>query len=124
MLSCSASSFAQKTTSSNKDALSQRIKPAPESVFKMFREAGMQPANHELTPAQREKVRNAFSLLPPLHQRILKEHLHSISFMDNMPNTALTSPVDTGAAQTFNITFRAGLLNENISQWATNCGLV
>ncbi|TLV00400.1 hypothetical protein [Dyadobacter luticola] len=86
----------------------------------MFRKAGMQPANHELASAQKEKVRNAFSLLPPLHQRVLKQHLQSISFMDNMPNTALTSLLDTvGEKKMFNITFRAGLLNETISEWAT-----
>ncbi|KQS34251.1 hypothetical protein [Dyadobacter sp. Leaf189] len=86
----------------------------------MFREAGMQPVKHELTPAEKEKVTKAFKLLPPLHQHILKGHLLSISFMDHMPNTALTSPVDSvGGKKMFNITFRASLLNENISQWAT-----
>lgn len=40
--------------------------------------------------------------------------------MDNMPNTALTSPVETaGAEKMFNITFRAAILNESISEWAT-----
>ncbi|MCE7065112.1 hypothetical protein [Dyadobacter sp. CY326] len=111
---------AQKSNSITKDDPSQRIKTAPESVFKIFREAGMQPVNHELTPAQKEKVHNAFALLPPLHQRILKQHLLSVSFMDNMPNTALTSQLDTvGTTKRFNITFRAGLLDETISQWAT-----
>ena len=40
--------------------------------------------------------------------------------MDNMPNTALTSPVETAdSIKHFNITFRAGILNETISEWAT-----
>jgi hypothetical protein len=116
----SASTFAQKLNSSLHRDPSQRIQIAPESVFKSFREAGMKPVDHKLTPAEKEKINNAFALLPPLHQRILKQHLQSISFMDNMPNTALTSPVDTvGATKMFNITFRASLLAENISQWAT-----
>ncbi|QRR04148.1 hypothetical protein HWI92_10800 [Dyadobacter sandarakinus] len=86
----------------------------------MFREAGMQPVNHILTKAENERVSKAFALLPPLHQRILRDHLFSISFMDNMPNTALTSPVDSvGGKKMFNITFRAGILNETISEWAT-----
>ncbi|MBE9463873.1 hypothetical protein IEE83_18475 [Dyadobacter sp. UP-52] len=80
----------------------------------------MKPADHKLTPAQMKKVSNAFALLPPLHQRILKQHLQSISFMDNMPNTALTSPVDPSRGlKMFNITFRAGLLDQTISEWAT-----
>lgn len=80
----------------------------------------MKPVNHPLTPTEREKVTHAFTLLPPLHERILKRHLHSISFLDNMPNTALTSPVESvGGLKMFNITFRADLLEENISAWAT-----
>ena len=120
MLFFSVIAFAQKSGSSLENDPSQRIQIAPESVFESFREAGMKPVDHKLTPAEKVKVNNAFALLPPLHQRILKQHLQSISFMDNMPNTALTTPVDTGGlTKMFNITFRAGLLDENISQWAT-----
>jgi len=120
MLFFSTFVFAQKLNSSLQKDPSQRIRIAPESVFKSFREAGMKPVDHTLTPAEKEKVNNAFTLLPPLHQRILKQHLQSISFMDNMPNTALTSPTDSvDGSKMFNITFRASLLDENISQWAT-----
>ncbi|WP_373550490.1 hypothetical protein [Haliscomenobacter sp.] len=100
--------------------LAKRVLMAPESVFKMFREAGMNPVNHELTEIERAKVEKAFAILPPLYQKTLKGHLHSISFMDNMPNTALTSPVESSdSIKMFNITFRAGILNETISEWAT-----
>ena len=97
-----------------------RVLKAPESVFKKFIDAGMQPTNHELTAAEQIKVDKAFSILPPLYKKILKEHLQSISFMDNMPNTALTSTLETAdSSKQFNITFRAGILNETISEWAT-----
>lgn len=97
-----------------------RIAAAPESVFKKFIDAGMNPTNHVLTDAEQEKIAKAFSLLPPLHLKILKENLHSISFMDNMPNTALTSPVKAAdSIKKFDITFRAEILNETISEWAT-----
>lgn len=120
ILCFSTFTFAQKADSVNNTEPAQRVKIAPESVFKMFREAGMQPVNRTLTTAEQQKVNNAFAQLPPLHQRILKRHLLSISFMDNMPNTALTSPVDpVGGIKMFNITFRGGLLNENVSEWAT-----
>ena len=80
----------------------------------------MRPTNHELTAVEQAKVDKAFSVLPALYKRVLKEHLSSISFMDNMPNTALTSPVETDdSIKHFNITFRAGILNETISEWAT-----
>lgn len=97
-----------------------RILAAPESVFKKFIDAGMAPTNHLLPEEEQEKVAKAFSLLPPLYIKILEENLHSISFMDNMPNTALTSPiVSEDTIKKFNITFRAGILNETISEWAT-----
>lgn len=113
--------YAQNIGNQRNQNAAKRVFIAPESVFKMFREAGMEPVNHELTEAEKEKVEKAFSILPPLHQKILKEHLHSISFMDNMPNTALTSPVETSdSTKMFNITFRAGILNETISAWASS----
>jgi hypothetical protein len=96
------------------------VAPAPESIFERFREAGMNPTNHLLTDAEKAKVEAAFSVLTPLHRKILSTHLHSISFMDNMPNTALTSPVVVqDSVIQFNITFRAGILHETISEWAT-----
>jgi len=116
----SFNTYAQVLGDQQERNLEKRVFPAPESIFKMFQKAGMDPANHELTEMEQEKVEKAFSILPPLHQRILKKHLHSISFMDNMPNTAITSPVEIpGATEMFNITFRAGILNESISEWAT-----
>lgn len=111
---------AQTVKSDKHSFYKDRILKAPQSVFEKFIEAGMQPTNHELTVAEQAKVNKAFSILPPLHKKILKEHLLSISFMDNMPNTALTSPLETAnSTKQFNITFRAGILNETISEWAT-----
>lgn len=96
------------------------VAPAPESVFKSFREAGMDPVDHPLTAMEKAKLEAAFSILPPLHQRILTTHIHSISFMDNMPNTALTSPVvSQDSVLQYNITFRSGIFHETISEWAT-----
>ena len=100
--------------------LAHRVDVAPNSVFTMFRNAGMDPTNHALSAVERTKVENAFAHLPPLHRRILAKHLRSISFMDNMPNTALTSPIESkDSTKIFNITFRAGILTETISDWAT-----
>ena len=111
---------AQASTQLLNSNLTERISAAPESVFKLFRKAGMSPANHALTAIEKAKVEKAFAALPPLHQKILEGHLHSISFMDNMPNTALTSPVKTpDSLKMYNITFRSGIFNETISEWAT-----
>lgn len=101
-------------------ALPSRIGETPTDVIKMFKEAGMSPTKHQLNPAERLQVEHAFAALPPLHQRVLKEHLRSISFLDNMPNTALTSIVNTGDTyRLYDITFRAEVLRQNVSQWLT-----
>ncbi|RYF95861.1 MAG: hypothetical protein EOO02_22895 [Chitinophagaceae bacterium] len=86
----------------------------------MFRNAGMNPVDHPLTSIEVAIVKDAFSKLPVGILSVLEDHLENISFMDSMPNTALTSPLipDSGL-QRFNITFRAGILKETISQWAT-----
>jgi len=111
---------AQTSPGNDNSFYKSRIVPAPESVFKKFTEAGMNPVNHVLTETEQQKVAKAFSILPPKYKKILQAHLHSISFMDNMPNTALTSTLETGdSSKQFNITFRAGILHESISEWAT-----
>ena len=97
-----------------------RVTQTPEDVLKKIREAGMSPTEHILTDAERKKIDSAFTLLPPLHQRVLKERLKSISFLDNMPNTALTSSFNAEEKYNlYHITFRAGILNETVSQWLT-----
>ena len=112
--------YGQHIDSLQVTTLTERIQPAPENVFNKFREAGMKPVNHILTETEKVKISKAFSILPPLHQKVLKEHLYSISFMENMPNTALTSSLQTFAStKMFNITFRAEILNQTISEWAT-----
>lgn len=120
MIICAA--FAQNDLQDNNtnNSIENRIRVAPSSVFSKFREAGMNPVNHELTDLEMKKVQQAIKELPSLHQEILRNHLHSISFMDNMPNTALTSPIDKDDdIGMYNIVFRAGILNETISEWAT-----
>jgi hypothetical protein len=112
--------YGQQAGSPQTVVLANRVQPAPDSVISRLCEAGMQPVNHVLTEIEKNKVSKAFAALPPLHQKVLKEHLHSISFMDNMPNTALTSTLETsGTTKMFNITFRSEILKETISEWAT-----
>lgn len=120
LFSSSAGMYGQAANVITHQDISRWMSVAPESVFKMFRESGMAPVNHELTEIEKAKIEKAFAGLPPLYHKVLKGHLHSISFMDNMPNTALTSPVESSdSTKIFNITFRAGILHETISQWAT-----
>lgn len=98
--------------------LLKRISKTPDKVIKMFRDAGMSPTEHQLTKEEVAIVASAISALPPLHQRVLKQHLKSISFLDNMPNTALTSTITKDeSVNLYHITFRAGILHQNITEW-------
>lgn len=97
-----------------------RISVTPPEILNQFREAGMSPTEHRLTKEEKEVIAAAFAALPPFHRWVLQEHLKSISFLDNMPNTALTSPIaENGTSKLYHITFRAAILHQNISEWLT-----
>jgi hypothetical protein len=101
-------------------ALESRINGTPAAVLKMFKDAEAKPAAHVLTAVERQKVSRAFAALPPLSHRILRERLRSVSFLDGMPNTALTSTVNPDEPyKLFDVTIRAGIFNEDVSEFLT-----
>ena len=102
--------------------LASRVGETDPSVLKMFADAGMPtPKAHVLTDTERESLARAFTTLPPVHQRVLRERLRRISFLDGMPNTALTSIVDPDAAvPVYDLTIRAGVLRESVSEFLTS----
>jgi hypothetical protein len=97
------------------------VKDTPAYVLKMFADEGMAaPTKHALTPDERLKLVSAFAMLPPVHRRTLGDRLRSISFLDGMPNTALTSTVNPDDAyRLFDITVRAGVLGDDVSTFLT-----
>ncbi len=101
--------------------LESRVKETPATVLKMFKElGGAPPTTHALTGEERRKLAAAFAALPPLHRRVLGERLRSVSFLDGMPNTALTSPVNPDEPyRLFDITIRAAILHQDVSEWLT-----
>jgi hypothetical protein len=103
-----------------KKPLHSRVEKASAETFKTFRDAGMNPVDHSLTKEERMIVADAFDALPTFYQDVLKDHLQSIGFMDDMPNTALTSPLNfNDPYRLYNITFRAAILRETVSEWLT-----
>jgi len=101
-------------------SLFSRIRQTDTTVLEKFHEAGMNPVEHKLTKAELSIVSKAIDLLPVLHKKILKSHLRSINFLDSMPNTALTSTVNPqDKFKIFDITIRAEILKQNISEWLT-----
>lgn len=113
-------SFSQSLEKQQDFNLVDRVSETSPDILHSFQEMGMDPVNHVLTPFEKEIVEQAFLYLPPLHKKILIDHLHGISFLDHMPNTALTSPVPGAENEKlFFITFRSEILHQTISEWAT-----
>jgi hypothetical protein len=102
-------------------SLESRIKETPAAVLKMFTDSGLgTPTAHALAAEERQKLSKAFAALPPLHRRILGERLRTVSFLDGMPNTALTSTVNPNEPyRLFDITIRAAVLGEDVSEFLT-----
>ncbi|MDC0710798.1 hypothetical protein POL68_20145 [Stigmatella sp. ncwal1] len=98
--------------------LQDRNGPAPKAFFEMLqlRDA----TSHTLTDSERHKLAAALGHLTPLQRRVLTRHLRSISFVEGMPNNALTYPDETDRSEKrFHITIRAGVLNETVSELIT-----
>lgn len=101
--------------------LESRLAATPASVLALFRElGGPAPTAHSLTAGERSQLDSAINCLPPVHRRVLKERLRVLSFLDGMPNTALTSTVNPDESfRLFDITFNARILHQNVSEWLT-----
>lgn len=55
--------------------------------------------------------------LSTVHRRVLRERLRTLSFLDNIPNTALTSIVEPMAPKPQgDIIIRAGILRQTASE--------
>jgi len=102
-------------------SLVSRVGDTDPSVLKLFVDGGMPvPTRHVLTEAERQSLTRAFAALPPVHQHVLRERLRRLSFVDGMPNTALTSTVDPAApVRLYDLTIRAGVLRETVSEFLT-----
>lgn len=103
-------------------ALESRVGEADPSILRMFADADLPPPRaHVLSDAERQSLARAFTTLPPVHQRVLRERLRRISFLDGMPNTALTSTIESEAATpVYDLVIRAGVLRESVSEFLTN----
>lgn len=95
-------------------ALIKRIRPTSGTRLKKFKEAGMSPTEHTLSVSERSQLKKVFAALPPLQKTVLRHHLRSINFLDNMPNIALTSTLNFGSEfPFFDITIRVTLLRRH-----------
>jgi hypothetical protein len=102
-------------------ALESRAGPTHTYILELFRRDGLPtPKHHELSRSERQQLVDALEILPPVHRGVLRERLRTMSFLDDMPNTALTSTVDTAEPfRLFDITVNASILGQNVSEWLT-----
>ena len=102
-------------------SLESRIGEPHDYVLKMLKDdEAATPTAHTLTPAEQRTFSSALAALPPLFRRILGERLRTVSFLDGMPNTALTTKVEPETPdKLFDITIRVGVLHENLSEFFT-----
>lgn len=103
------------------EAPTAKVDVPPGQFMDMFGPQGSpdRPRPYLPNAEDRQQIEHALSLLPPLQQRALHEHLFALSFADGMPNNALTYP-SPGHPGQLNITLRAGLLHESVSQLITH----
>jgi hypothetical protein len=95
-----------------------RLGEPPDSVLTIFREAGMSPKSYSPNTEDQQKILAALRILPPLHQKVLTQRLRTISLLSDMPNTALTSAVNSDEPDTlFDITIRAAILSQSAAEW-------
>ncbi len=98
--------------------LIERVGQTPDSVLTIFREAGMSPKLYSPNEDDLKKILAAIDILPPLHQKVLKQRLRKISLLNDMPNTALTSTVNSDdPISLFDITIRAAILSQSAAEW-------
>ncbi len=106
------------SAAANPVPLADRVGPAPKAFFDLLELP--KAKSLDLTAEDRRKVAEALEYLTPLQKRVLTERLNRISFVEGMPNNALTySNPDDPTKRTENITIRAGVLQESVSQLVT-----
>jgi hypothetical protein len=102
-------------------SLESRVRPVPAAVIALLNEPGQKlPKDHPLSAQERGQLETAIRSLTPLHRRTLKERLRTLSFLDGMPNNALTSTVNPKEMfRICDITVNAAVLRQNVSEWLT-----
>ncbi len=100
--------------------LSSRITSPPDSVRQRYRDLPKpSPTFHELTKGEHAKVESVLQELPAFTREALTQHVRSISFVDGIPANATTIKDAGSPFPVFDIVLRAGLLNENVSEFLT-----
>ncbi|WP_137153059.1 hypothetical protein [Devosia sp. FKR38] len=94
--------------------------PTSEVVAAFSQMAGKEATPHQPDTGQLQRLTQALASLPPLHRQMLEHHLRHLSFIDtDGRGTGLTAAVGDGDYPVFDITLRAGILDESLSDFLT-----
>jgi hypothetical protein len=96
--------------------LTARVQSTPSDVWQNFTAS---TTHHDLTKEERARLEGVLTQLPAFSRSVLLQHVRSISFVDGIPSNGLTSKESDPGMHVFNIVLRAGLLNEDISEFLT-----
>lgn len=102
--------------------LRTRVAPPSAEAVESYRASGVAFARpHRVTATQMDRVDRALASLPALHRRVLQRHLRHLSFID-VPvgaGSGLTARISDGDFPLFDLTLRAGILDERLSEFLT-----
>ena len=100
--------------------LASRVTTPSDTVLQILRGPARPTITvHKLTVAERANVENALQQLPRFAREALMKHVRSISFVEGLGNNATTIKETGSTGSIFNIVLRAGLVNENVSEFLT-----
>jgi len=113
-------SAASPSTFDTSTPLRSRIGFPPDSVRQRYHDLPKPSASlHELTAAEHAKVEAVLQELPAFTRQVFIEHVRSISFVDGITNNGTTIKEAGSTFPVFDMVLRAGLLNEDISEFLT-----
>lgn len=103
-------------------SLRERVAPPSAEAIGTYVQSGATAARaHRLTSAEWSQIDLALAALPALHRHFLGKHLRHLSFIDapDGAGNGLTSVISDGDFPVFDLTLRAGILNETLSALLT-----
>ena len=103
-------------------SLRERVAPpSPEAIDTYVQSGATAVRAHRLTSAEWSQIELALAALPALHRKFLQEHLRHLSFIDvpKVSGNGLTAVISDGDFPIFDLTLRAGILSEMLSEFLT-----
>jgi len=109
-----------------KDILSkpliERVQPVSENLLSYLKALDNMPsyANYTPSPSEMKEISNYIEMLPPLHQKIMKERMLGIYFVDTFMGGGMTDiAADEAGKEYFYIIFNPATLKSPFGKWVS-----